>query len=190
MTKRWWVLACFAAAVITLTLLILFHEGVRTAVLVPIVAAYEGAAYVFKSIPQAIVWTILIVAGALYIYQVWPSWRLPNLRRRGSSGPLTGDNEWTLIRLSQMLREAQKRRSSRAVIVRALAETAVHLIARHHSISPTEARDRLYAQDWTENQEMAEFLATRTLAEPVPKEGFDEKLQRAIEFLESYYQEV
>ena len=190
MTKRWIVLAGLGAAIVLATLLMLFHEGVRNAILVPFVAAYEGAAYVFKSIPQAIIWTILIAAWALYIYQVWPSWRMPNLRRRRAKGPLTGDSEWTLIRLSQMLRDAHKKRSARAAVVRSLAETAVHLIARHHGISPIEARDRLQSKDWTENQEMAEFLGIRTLAEPVPKEGFDEKLRRAITFLESYYQEV
>ena len=190
MTKRWMIFAGLGAAVATVTLLILFHEGARNAILVPFVASYEAAVYVFKSIPQAIIWSVLIVASALYVYQVWPSHRIPGLRQRRSKAPLAGDSEWTLIRLSQMLRDAHKKRSSRAAVVRSLAETAVHLIARHHGISPTEARDRLQAKDWTENQEMADFLGIRTLAEPVPKEGFDEKLGRAIDFLESYYQEV
>ena len=190
MKKRWVLLSILGVAVLALTLLLLFHEGTRSVLLDPLVRSFESAVYIYRSVPQAIVWAALLALGGIHIILRWPRRQLKPLRSRVRDGAAQGESTWTLIRLTNLLADAQRKRSSRAGIVRVLADTAVHLIARHHSISPIEARDLLLAKTWTDNQEIAEFLATRTLAEPVPKEGFEEKLRRTIEFLESYYQEV
>jgi len=64
------------------------------------------------------------------------------------------------------------------------------MIARHEGVPLSRAQEMLLSQEWTDDREVASFLALRPLADTIPKKGFQERLAHSIEFLERYYQEV
>lgn len=191
MRRQWIILSSVAAvATVGLTLLLVLNDAIRHAILDPLISFYQVLRLLFMSLPQLVIWGIVLLIGTAFLSRAYPRPMSPSSRRSRPTTRPVGQSDWTLIRLAELIEHSRLRRSARAGIVRVLAETAVLMIARHEGVPLSRAQEMLLSQDWTDDREVASFLTLRPLASAIPKEGFRKRLVRSIDFLERYYQEV
>jgi hypothetical protein len=191
MRKQWIILGSVAAtATAGLALLLVLNDAIRHALLDPLISFYQALRLLIMSLPQLVIWGIVLLIGTALLSRAYPRPTSLRSRRSRPATPPVGQSDWTLIRLAGLIEHSRLRRSARAGIVRVLAETAVPMIARHEGVPLSRAQEMLLSQDWTDDGEVASFLALRSVAGAIPKEGFQRRLVRSVDFLERYCQEV
>ncbi len=189
---RFAVPVCVLAIVVALTLLLLYHEPLRRAILEPVTWMISDIRRSLAALPQALLWAIGLLIGCAVLLAAWR--RAPDETRKPEPP------RWSAVRphstnaieaLARDLERSPRRHVSRLRIVRELSVLAVRLIAQREGLSLEEARKLLNSGQWPDDPRVRQFFATRPGGgRGVPKHDFLEVLAHTLAHLERYRQEV
>ena len=180
------------ALVAALTLLLLYNEPLRRAILDPVTWAVSDIRRSLAALPQALLWAIGLLLGCAVLLV---SWRRalrdadsPPARPRPAT--VRPDNENTVAGLARDLRRAKRRHVSRTRVAGELSMLAERLIARRKGVPIQEARSMIQSGQWPDDPDIRRFFASRRGESTVPKEQFIEVVETTLAFLDRYHQEV
>jgi len=190
---RWLVPIGVASIVLTLTLLLLYDEALRRAILEPVTWMLHDVRRSLSSLPQAVLWIIVLLIGCVGLVASWRRMLIglrskPDRRRWAVIKPY---NPNALESLARDLDRAPKRHVSRVRVVRELSILAVRLIAQKEGLPLEEARKLLHSGRWPEDPRVRRFFASRRDGKSgVPRHSFLEAAAHTLAHLERYHQEV
>ncbi len=179
--------------VVALTLLLLYNEPLRKAILEPITWAIHDIRSGLAALPQALLWGIGLLLGCTVILVTWRRAFRGSKKRppRARGVTVAPHNTSAVASLARDLRRAPKRHVSRSRVVRELSILAVRLIAKREGVSLEQARKTLQSGRWPDDPEIRRFFAARRDGETaVPKTHFIEAAEATLAFLDSFHQEV
>lgn len=182
-----------SAIVVVLTLLLLYNEPLRRAILEPVTWMINDIRRSLGALPQALLWAIGLLIGSVVLVVSWKR-VLSGSRSKPEHG------RWSAVRpcnanaiasLARDLDRSRKRHVSRVRIVRELSILAVRLIAQREGLSLEEARSLLNSGQWPDDPRVRCFFASRRDGQGgVPKQSFLEAVAYTLAHLERYHQEV
>jgi hypothetical protein len=190
---RFAVLAGVLGIVLVLTLLLLYNEPLRRAILEPATWMINDVRRSLDALPQALLWGIGLLIGSVILVASWrralAGFRCkPERRRRTTVKPR---NTNAITSLARDLHRSPKRHVSRVRIVRELSILAVRLIAQKEGLPLDAARSLLNSGQWPEDPRVRRFFASRRDGKSgVPKQSFLEAAAHTLAHLEHYHQEV
>ncbi|HWQ12370.1 MAG TPA: hypothetical protein VNL77_06195 [Roseiflexaceae bacterium] len=112
--------------------------AVRDAVVAPLLLLLWGASLLLGSLPQALLWGLLVLLAAVLAVRSLSGLRVPALRRRTVPGPAGRTAAW--LRLVQLTGRDEY---ARWRLAQRLAQLAVELLAEREGLPPQQARRRL-----------------------------------------------
>jgi hypothetical protein len=181
------------ATVVALTLLLLYSEPLRMAILEPATWMIDDVRRSLATVPQGLLWAIGLLIGIGVLAASWKRvltalTAKPRISRRSIVRPYNAN---AIATLTRDLDRAAKHHSSRARIVRELAILAIRLIAKREGISVEEARKLVVAGRWPDDRRVKQLFASRRAgANRTPKQSFVDAVEYALAYLVRYYQEV
>jgi hypothetical protein len=182
-----------SAIAVVLTLLLLYSEPLRRAILEPVTWMINDIRQSLGALPQALLWAIGLLIGSVVLVASWKrvlgGFRSKPAHRRWT--PAKPHNTNAIASLARDLSRAHRRHVSRARIVRELSILAVRLIAQREGLSLEEARSLLNSGQWPDDPHVRRFFASRRDGQRgVPKRSFLEAVAYTLAHLERYHQEV
>jgi hypothetical protein len=181
------------AIVVALTLLLLYNEPLRRAILEPVTWMINDVRQSLSALPQALLWAIGLLIGSVVLVLSWK-------RVLGGSGSRSDHRRWTVVKpsntnaiesLARDLHRSRRRHVSRVRVVRELSILAVRLIAQREGLSLEEARSLLNSGQWPDDPRVRRFFASRRDGQRgVPRHSFLEAVAYTLAHLERYHQEV
>jgi hypothetical protein len=182
-----------SAAVLVLTLLLLYDEALRRAILEPVAWMINDVRQSLGALPQALLWAIVLLIGCAVLLASWRrvlggSRSKPDRRRRTVIEPCNAN---AIESLARDIDRAPRRHVSRVRVVRELSILAVRLIAQKEGLPLEEARRLLRSGQWPEDPRVRRFFASRRDGKSgVPRQSFLEAATYTLAHLERYHQEV
>jgi hypothetical protein len=179
--------------VAVLTLLLLYSEPLRRAILEPVTWIVNDIQQSLSTLPQALLWTIGLLIGSFVLVVSWK-------RVLGGSSSRSDHRRWAVVKpsnknaiesLARDLDRSRRRHVSRVRVVRELSILAIRLIAQREGLSLEEARNLLNSGQWPDDPRVRQFFASRRDGQRgVPKQSFLEAVAYTLAHLERYHQEV
>ena len=179
--------------IVALTLLLLYSEPLRRAILEPATWLVDDVRRALATVPQALLWAIGLLIGIAVLAASWKRVlkALTVKPRLGRWSVVRPYNANAIATLTRDLDRAAKHHTSRVRIVRELAVLAIRLVAKREGVSLEEARRLLTDGRWPDDPRVRQLFASRRAgAGSVPKESFVDAIEHALAYLVRYHQEV
>ena len=189
--KRPWPILLSIAAVISLTLILLFVPSLRDTILTPLIKAWISVRYALSILSERLQWTIALGLGFFLVLGSLLK-RMPDPESPPrSAGHLQCSSESASSRLQHLLSRGSRSRFSREQTGVELRDLAARVLAYHEGLSLDVAKTRIMSEGLPNAPTLSTLVAQDDSEKRLTREPeFLSKVDRALSEIEHNYQEV